>query len=297
MTAHRALGLSAVIAACSLTPLDHYDSQNGSSDIDAGDATSGEGAAPDVAQDALPLDDGGAPDVDAGPGAPWTRYSLDTSSAAGAPWTVTPLEQLWTGPSAPPPRGVVAAVQLVDFSRLLVITGDGTLYVQQDGGVWMSPMAITAAFPQITGPVDGITHIPYAFAVTLQPDAALVESLLLQKVPQYWYYQYLPNDQRVFERTGTTVDVPPPGAPEGTGKLLANFEILDLGNADAAVHFRRFDVYGDGNVYSFDAAATWTKTPLGAHPFWSGRAGAPALGSIRATYYDQGSTTLHVIGP
>jgi hypothetical protein len=161
----------------------------------------------------------------------------------------------------------------------------------------MNPMPLAAAFPQVTGPVDGLTHVPYAFEVTVQPDAALQEGLLLLKIPQYWYYDYLPNDQRVFEKTGTAVDEPPPGAPQGTGKLLANFEILDLANADAAARFRRFDVYADGNVYSFDAAFTWTKTPLAAHPFWSGRAGAPALGNVRAAYYDQARTTLHVLGP
>src|SRR2546423_1602847 len=92
----------------------------------------------DASSDAPPVES--AP-VDAGPS--WKRYQYSLLQQTWSDPVL--LSDIWTGPNAPPPRGISAAVELADEVRLLVFADDGTFYLQADGD-WRPPQRIADAF-------------------------------------------------------------------------------------------------------------------------------------------------------
>ena len=242
------------------------------------------GDAAGVTDSGAGLDSGGAPDgatsVDAG--LPWKVYTtLDSSSG---PFSVLGLDQVWSGPNAPPPRDIMVVTQLDEWDRLLVFSSDGKFYLRADG-VWKPPQPIATVFPALAGrDLRGMSHQPAAPG-SPQPH---LENLTFCDDPTAILYTYSGTDGVAFAGQVTMTDEPPPyGAPKGTGRMrwaLQYWRPAQFGTAQYLADYYAFD--NDPNVYLFDAtpapANKWlfANAPIFAH------ANPPPQTSIMAAWRD-----------
>jgi hypothetical protein len=85
---------------------------------------------------------------------------LYTRFLGAAEWSVVDLDDVWTGPSAPPTDGILATIRLTHFNRFLVFSEDGYTYQQVDG-IWIDPVLTNDLFPIVGNRVIGaVSHLP-----------------------------------------------------------------------------------------------------------------------------------------
>jgi hypothetical protein len=251
--------------------------------------------APDAGSEATLVDAAVDAAVDAGPS--WQLHSFDYFQDA---WSSVDLATIWTGPNAPPPRGVAAATELMDVDRLMIIADDGTYYVRANG-VWQPPRKGGDVWPLLPPTVDSIYNVGRKFFVTLDPAAPYEESITFTSGSQAYIYRFIydadpAKDAIVFNTQATTKDTDG-GAPQGTQKNVWNFEIADPQNPKPEDRAVLYAAYTDGTLWRFDAHLQWTSMLPADCPVWTGRPGAPDFSTIRAAFYSQGSRSVRLIGP
>ena len=223
----------------------------------------------------------------------WNEYRLGASG-----WTVTPLDTLWTAPTAPPPSGIRTAVRLIDFDRLAIIADDGNTYVRS-GQAWLVPRPTDEVFPLLPADADSDYHIPHALFVLLDPQAPFREQITTLKGTTAYLYEWEPDD--TITLTGTSVvdqDPQPMAPPLAIYPPYWTFEMFDANAADPNKRGRIFSLYPDGKIYEFDIGFTYTNWPASQAPVFGGHA-FPAghdLMATRAAYWEM-SGDIVLIGP
>jgi hypothetical protein len=264
----------AVAAACTLAnPLDRY----------------GPGLGP-TGDAALPSRGTADGAIDSGPS--WKRYALRFSAMRWDPPAL--LTDLWNAPNAPPPRGIVTAVQLIDVERLIVFADDGNVYVQS-GATWRPPVPITRAWAPLRGPPAAAFHVPFAFIKTVAPDASDVEGITLLDSPNAFNFSYTHDDHVLFveSRPLTKED----GGPPVDVRASWSFEYLDLENADPAQHYKNYTLYQNGTLYEFWADFSYHSVAVTESPMFENQPNAPVPSTVAAAYFDQAGGIAYFIGP
>ncbi len=235
-------------------------------------------------EDAGPADSAtGDANIDAGP--PWKLYSNSTMTASTT-WNAVALDVAWSGPNAPPPRGIKAVTQLNDFPRLLVWADNGMFYVRDTAG-WRPPVATATLFPALAGRDFGACGHQPSTPGTAPADR--VENLVFTDNPTAILYTYSALDAAQYALTVTMTDETGPyGAPKGTKKTRWVLRIWDpskYGTAGYLADYSGFD--NDPNVFFYDATPAPTNKWLFADaPLFVNKTNVPPQQNIRAAYRD-----------
>jgi hypothetical protein len=289
-------GRAAAVAIGALAALVAWGCMGGSPyGADAPPLSPPDAASPDASSEAALGDAAVDTLVDAGPS--WQLHSFDYFADA---WSSVELAKIWTGPNAPPPRGIAAATELMDVDRLMVISDDGTYYVRANGA-WQPPRRGGDAWPLLPTTVDSVYNLGHTFSVTLNPAAPYEEKLTFVSGSQAYIYRFVYNadpakDAIVFDSQVTTKDTDG-GAPQGSQKSTWNFEIADPQNPTPEQRAVLYGAYTDGSFWRFNAGLQWTSMLPADCPLWIGRPGAPDFSTIRAAFYSQGSRSVRLVGP
>lgn len=250
-----------------------------------------DGSADDgAALDADIVDAGGADTttpVDAGPS--WKLYTR--SVFAPTQWNNVPLDAVWTGANAPPPRNIRATVRLTN-GRLLAMT-DAMVYMR-DGGTWVTPKTLASTMPLLVGrtfkgarhlsagadgggPVDLITFSDYPTAIIYSTDG----------------------DTFTFFDQRTVADSPGPiSAPQGSKKSRWVICLIDPSKrGTSADYLNEYESFvGDPNVYFYDATPAWTNKWLFANaPLFAGTTGTPPETQIESGWHDDSAGVTYLI--
>jgi hypothetical protein len=287
-------GRAAAVAVCALAALVAWGCVASSYGSDAPPTSPLDAASPDASSEAAPVDATADAAVDAGPC--WQLHSFDYFADA---WSSVELATIWTGPDAPPPRGIAAATELMDVDRLMVISDDGTYYVRANGA-WQPSRKGSDVWPLLPATVDSIYNLGHKFYVTLDPAAPNEEKVTFVSGSQAYIYRFIYNadpakDAIVFDSQVPTKDTDG-GAPQGSQKSTWNFEVADPQNAKPEDRAVLYGAYTDGSFWRFNAYLEWSSMPPADCPLWIGRPGAPDFSTIRAAFYSA-SRSVRLVGP
>ena len=227
-------------------------------------------------------------------GACGLRLYSRTFPAAGN-WTPNPpaLSTVWTGPNAPPPRGILDAAHAYADSRLFVWADNGMFY-QQSGGTWMPPVPTATAFPGL-----GATNL--GCAEVWQPNAGGPLSVLLAATGttprQAFVYSISALGTITADGANPYTITPtadPEGAPQDTVDCDWSLQVQNayVGSPGWVIFWRH---YGD-KVYEYDGSSdNWIANWLDVgSPLWAG-SNPPAPNSVAGAYYNQ--LTAYLIAP
>lgn len=223
------------------------------------------------------------PPVDAG--APWKLYSNATGNSPNV-WNTVALDIAWSGPNAPPPRGIKAVTQLNDFPRLLVWADDGMFYVRDAAG-WRTPQSTATTFPALAGrDFRGCYHQPPNPGT---PPANRVEELIFVDNPTAILYNYTALDGIQFVSTVTLTDEGGAyGAPKASKKarwVLRSWDPSKFGTAAYLAEYSGYD--NDPNVFFFDATpAPTNKWAFASAPLFQGKTNVPPQQDIMSGWRD-----------
>jgi hypothetical protein len=213
---------------------------------------------------------------------------------AGAWSAPQALSTVWTGPNAPPPRGILATAHAYVGSRLLVWADDGMFY-ELRAGTWDPPIATATQWPglgptnlgavEMWRPTVGSAHAVLAITTDTTPRRAFAYDFGNDDV-------VTPNDANPLVIQPTT---DPQGAPQDTVSIDWSFALQTayVGTASWVVFWRHFG----SKVYEYDGGdgdwvANWQDQNS---PIWAANGTAPAPQSVVAAYYFNG--TLSMIAP
>lgn len=226
--------------------------------------------------------------TDTGPvESPLRRHTLNLSTGQ---WTVAALDDVWTGSNAAPPTGILAAVTMTNFDRLLVLADDGYTY-QLVEGQWLEPLVTDEHFAVLAGrEVDAISHVP-------SPDDPTIETLFLIADHSAVLYDIYDTGNVTFVDDVALIDEPG-GPPHASGRprwAFTRSRPQDFGRID---WLEWFFAYDDDVLYHSDANSQWSVAgPIDANDFFSGAAGEPDPRQASATWYEDDTARLHVLAP
>jgi hypothetical protein len=210
-----------------------------------------------------------------------------------APFERTPLSLAWTGPNAPPPRGILAADINVMGTRLWVFTAEagGTVY-QLAGGTWTR-----SATDDVFEGVDG-SRVNSAVSYRESPlsgDTLFITTrgMMLQKLG---YYFAVADGGDAVPDQANPYSIEPDDDPDAALQhvLDCDWEIAVqtgyIGLPSWVVFWRSFA----GQVYSFDGGSfDWESYgPDTGSELWAPDGSGPAADSTVAAYYHAGELTL-----
>ncbi|NVB42983.1 hypothetical protein G6O69_34495 [Pseudenhygromyxa sp. WMMC2535] len=204
-------------------------------------------------------------------------FNLDTQT-----WSSIALDQAWIGENAPDCSvGIAAASLIADWDVLIVVAEDQMIY-WRDAGVWQTPLAWGDSFAALVG------ETPTAAVYAPNPDDTSEATLYLNL-----------DDGRALLYALTEVggisladiiqleDGDPPAAPQGTEIARWSFALADADAAPSADWLVWTMNYNDGNLYTFNAAFTWTQSPEDDNElFGTGQADEPVPAQIEAAFAD-----------
>ncbi|MCA9687462.1 MAG: hypothetical protein KC457_35195, partial [Myxococcales bacterium] len=218
------------------------------------------------------------------------RYTLNMANHT---WTSIALDQAWTGANAPPCSQEILATSLItNWDELLVLTADEMLYRRIDG-VWQTPVSWADSFGVLVG--ENPTGMIYMPSLDDPTQATLYFNLDDGRAALYEYSQ---GGGIVFADIYMLSDVPPPGAPQFSEIARWGFAWVDTSLAPDANWLVWYLNYSDGNLYTFDAAFTWTQAPEGNNDlFGTGQADEPTPALIEAAFADRGQNRAYFVGP
>jgi hypothetical protein len=244
------------------------------------------------------------------------RISQRAFPGAGT-WSSTAVSQLFSGPNAPPPWGIVASEQTTDGTRLFVLRSDGTMYERRNG-VWQVPSAASTLFS--TTPVS--QKVPQVCDEAPLPSTAITsmakgrfyadEVFILstdESPPRSYQYTVQESGSFAIQFTGCS-DAIPPEDPEGMTNNEAPQHLAGIDwsfgmfvapyptTPDSQTIFKVMS----GTVYEY-----WAGSSNFIYPFppvseaesalaIDGLDGAPAPGSVEAAHYDEAQSVLYVMG-
>lgn len=253
-----------------------------SADVSTSDASATSGAESSGGGDESSSDSSG------GGAVTWHRYTRDMIANT---WIRTPLDELWTGPNAPPASGIAAAVSLTHFDRFIVLSDDGMIY-ERVNRVWQTPEPLAERFPAAVGyDITAMVHTPGQDGTTDSEDLFLIET------PVAVVYTQFENGGLELAQVADLMDHDG-GAPQGS---VANEWALAISDPSGIGNdpdwLRWYSAYANGELWEFNAAFEWTLFPIGDNPFFSGAAGEPDPTTVQAAYYDDAFERAHFIAP
>ncbi len=219
------------------------------------------------------------------------RFSLTTNT-----WQTFPLDQIWTGAGAPPPRDVSATTNLDVFSTpmLIVFTTSGEYYLRR-GSVW-SHASITSKFNRNSSSIEAAYSTPWNAKSGTTPSK---EDLTLTSFPNVGIYSVDSN----LNITDSTVqplkdDASLAGPPQGS--VAPKFYTV-VANADdyvsPGIWLEIYEVLENGNLYHTDNSFQWTRyAPASTFSIFQ-LSGAPNPNSLTAAYYEVAGNVVNFIGP
>lgn len=218
---------------------------------------------------------------------PLRRHTLNLATGQ---WTVAALDDVWTGADAAPPTGILAAVTMTNFDRLLVLADDGYTY-QLVEGQWQAPLVTDDHFAVLAGrEVDAISHVP-------SPDDPTIETLFLLADHSAVLYDLYDTGSVTFVDDVALIDEPG-GPPHASGRPRWSFtrsRPQDFGQLD---WLEWFFAYDDDVLYYADANSQWSVAgPIQANDFFNGAADEPDPRQASATWYEDDTGRLHVLAP
>lgn len=225
---------------------------------------------------------------DTGPSeTPLQRHTLNVSTGQ---WTSAALDDVWTGPQAPPSVGILATASMTSFDRLLVLADDGYVY-QRAQGAWLPPVLTDDHFAVLAGRiVDAIAHVP-------SPEDPTVEDLFLIADHHAVIYNVFDSGNVSFVDDVPLSDVPG-GPPHASGRPRWAITRTDPASFGQATWLEWFYLYDDDVLYYSDATAEWVaQWPALGNEFFMGAAGEPDPRTASAAWYDDQGLRLHVIAP
>lgn len=228
-------------------------------------------------------------------GAPPVVWKLHRYSRITQTWQTFPLDQIWTGSGAPPPRYVSATVQLDVFptKMLLVFMESGDYYLRR-GSVWSSAR-ITSKFTRNTATVEAGYSVPWKASGT-KPAS---EDVFLSSFPNVAIYS-VNSSLTVTESTVQALkdDPAPNGAP--TASYVSKWWTVmgDPEDYEPGVIWLDFlEVLDDDALYAGDNSFVWQRYfPASQHDYFQ-RPGAPNPTTLTAAYYEAEADVLNLVGP
>ncbi len=222
---------------------------------------------------------GGTPPVS------WNAYDYQ-----GQSWTATPLDQLptWSLPNAPPTTGIVAALRLTTFDRILIFTEDGMLYRFANGTAWLPPAATITVFPNLPGfAIRGAYHVPAEW------QNGTDESIVIVANPQFSSYDYRSNDTAEF----TQGQSPIPDEPNCPDRTLLT-ELFQFEATNLTSYFDLWWAYSDGRMYRYrPGVGCVANTTIAESVFWQVNGFTPPTTGLSAAYFDIDADLIRVFGP
>lgn len=223
----------------------------------------------------------------------WRRHAYRLATQT---WdSPQPLDEVWVGPDAPPPRGIVAAASPVLSQRLLVITESGCLH-ERVGAQWIE-MPLGDRFVEASG---SSTNIATAARWPDHDELTLIDN------PTARVYNLSAEASIVSEPIVVTLDDENMGPPHGTGTALWAFAMTDPDLIDVAPWYNAYFFYDDGMLYWYNAGTAaalgdgWSIHPAqgGSNPIFQGTsANEPDPAQIRAAYYSTEADRVYFVGP
>jgi hypothetical protein len=223
----------------------------------------------------------------------WRRHAFRlTTQTWDAP---QPLDELWVGSGAPPPRGIVAAAATAHSGRLFIITEAGCLH-ERVGAQWLE-MPLAERFAEAAG-----SYTKVATAAEW-PD---FDELTLIDNPTARVYELSARGNIVGEPLVVTMQDEPIGAPQGTGTAQWAFIVTDPSLIDVSAWFDAYSFYDDGTLYWWNAGTAaapgngWSSypSPGGNNPIFQGVSPhEPDPNEVRAAYYGASADRVYFIAP
>jgi hypothetical protein len=223
----------------------------------------------------------------------WRRHAY--RFATGTWDTPQPLDEVWVGPGAPPPRGIVAAASPVLSQRLFVMTESGCLH-ERVGAQWVE-MPLGERFVEASG------SSPNMATAARWPDH---DELTLIDNPTARVYNLSDQAEIVGEPLVVTLDDEDMGPPHATGTALWGFAMTDPELIDISAWYNAYYFYDDGMLYWYNAGTAqapgngWSSHVAqgGTNPIFQGSsANEPDPAQIRAAYYSVQADRVYFVGP
>lgn len=218
------------------------------------------------------------------------RFSLSTNT-----WQTFPLDQVWTGAGAPPPRDISATTNLDVFSTpmLLVFTTSGQYYLRR-GSVW-SHAAIGSKFNRNSSTVEAAYSVPWNHTSNTSPPK---EDVYLSSFPNVGIYSVDSNLNITESSVQTMVDEASPGPPQGS--VPSKFWTL-VADADSYVMgglwISLYEMLDNGNLYQTANDFQWTQyAPASSFSIFQ-VTGAPNPNALTAAYYEVAGNVVNFVGP
>jgi hypothetical protein len=223
----------------------------------------------------------------------WRRHAFRlTTQTWDAP---QPLDAVWVGAAAPPPRGIVAAATAAHSQRLFIITEAGCLH-ERIGAQWVE-MPLSQRFAETAG---SSTKSATGAKWPSHDELTLVDN------PTARVYELSTQGDVVGEPLIVTMSDDPMGAPQGTGTALWGFTVTRPELMDIEPWFDAYSFYDDGFFYWMNAGtgsapgAGWSTHPAsgGSNPIFAGSSpNEPDPHQLRAAYYSASADRVYFIGP
>ncbi|MCB9590132.1 MAG: hypothetical protein H6718_32260 [Polyangiaceae bacterium] len=217
------------------------------------------------------------------------RFSLSTNT-----WQTFPLDQVWTGAGAPPPRDISATTNLDVFSTpmLLVFTTSGQYYLRR-GSVW-SHASIGSKFFHNSSTVEAAYSVPWNHTSNTNPAK---EDVYLSSFPNAGVYSVDSNLNITQSRVQALVDEA--GAAPPQGSVPPKFWTL-VGDADNYVEgglwISLYVMLDNGNLYETANDFQWNWQPATSFYFFQTN-GAPNPNTLTAAYYEVAGNVVNFVGP
>ncbi|MEZ4228817.1 MAG: hypothetical protein R3B89_06620 [Polyangiaceae bacterium] len=229
-------------------------------------------------------------------GKPPIIWKLHQFSFSTNTWQTFPLDQVWTGAGAPPPRDIAATTNLDVFSTpmLIVFTTSGQYYLRR-GSAW-SHASIGSKFTRNSATVEAAYSVPWNDKSNTTPPQ---ENVYVSSFPNVGIYTVDSNLNVVASSVETMVDEASiQGPPQGS--VPAKFWTV-VADADdyvmSGVWLLLYEMLSNGNLYETDNSFAWTRhSPASSFSIFQ-VAGAPNPNALTAAYYEVSGNVVNFVGP
>ena len=172
-------------------------------------------------------------------------------------WDSLPLDQVWTGPNAPPCAVAPLAITFVEIWDQLLVWGDDGMFYRRDDGAWQPPEPSVDKWPVIADlPVQDAHNVP--------PNGEdLTASIQFVANHTAFTYELYEDGSAVFLQSQMLVDWPDPGPPAAsldTSWMLTRTNHELEGMSD---WWQAWVYVGNDVLYHVVGIFAWENWPLG----------------------------------
>ena len=189
---------------------------------------------------------------------PCERYR-HTYNFGNDSWASVPLDQVWTGPNAPPCSVGVGAITYVEnWDQLLVWGADGMFY-HRINGTWQPPEGIGERWPLVEGlALDDAHNVP---AVPENDDDTANIALTSGDISHV--YELYENGGVVFSHSVDQQDWPDPGPPAASVRTRWMVSRADHDLVGMASWWNAFVYLENDVLYQVVGIFAWENWPVG----------------------------------